>query len=317
VDYIDATLLRLADETTRDNVFDQTSLEHIVSAGYDIDAIAIEGPFSPVFDRLELGVSYARSVVLEGNWRSPNENSRTEARFQLSGLHSAPPLTSEAYWHGGIAVRVSYSTSRIESVTIQWPRLDDIDDQIVADLGDLPGDPVALENARRTRLRTRLQATMADPVALTEIALDSLLDNVGVETVGQLLDDRIDVQPLSALNVTFSEPEFAPTSPQVLPVSAAVLIRDDTLSVSELLIESKQLLDVLYHSGLERARDPGWKIRNDFLVIWIIPETVFDDDDWPGGGPGMNATQRREARRMAAGEWLAREGIGLVTTAAP
>ncbi len=317
MDYIDATLLQLADDSTRDGVFDQTSLEQIVSAGYDTGALSIAGPFTPVFDRLELGVSYARPLMLDGSWWSPHDNTRVDARFQLTGLHTDSSLRAEAYWDGGIAIRLSYATSRIEAVTAQWPRLDDIDDQIVADLGALPSDASALEAARRTQLRTRLEAVMADPVALTEPALDNLLDKVGVDTVGELLAGQIDIQPLSALSVTYSAPVFAPTSPQVLPISAAVLIRDDPLSVSELLIESKRLLDVLTHSGLERARDPGWTIRHDFLVIWIIPETVFDDDDWPGSGPGMNATQRREARRLAAGEWLAREGIGLVTTAAP
>jgi hypothetical protein len=45
----------------------------------------------------------------------------------------------------------------------------------------------------------------------------------------------------------------------------------------------------------------------------MVPETTFDDADWPGADqPGLSEAQRRVRRRIDAGRWLAREGIGLV-----
>jgi hypothetical protein len=51
------------------------------------------------------------------------------------------------------------------------------------------------------------------------------------------------------------------------------------------------------------------------LVTWVVPPDLFDDDDWPGATASMTNAQKRDARRLSAGRWLAREGIGLAVHA--
>ena len=114
--------------------------------------------------------------------------------------------------------------------------------------------------------------------------------------------------------VTFAEPQ--PVSPTVaeLPLAGAVLVRDAAgLSLAELLTESKSVRERLRAYAVERPPDPTLRMREPLVVVWVVPAAVFDDGDWPGGGAGTPA-ERRDARRLAAGAWLAREGIGLAAT---
>jgi hypothetical protein len=56
-----------------------------------------------------------------------------------------------------------------------------------------------------------------------------------------------------------------------------------------------------------RPDDPQLRPLRNVLVVWVVPQTLFQDNDWPGADAA--------ARRQAAGDWLAREGIGLATVA--
>ncbi len=114
--------------------------------------------------------------------------------------------------------------------------------------------------------------------------------------------------------VTFDQPRPVSATARPLPIAAALLIRDATgLSIAQLLADSKTVRERLTPYGVERPPDPTLRLREPVLVVWIVPEALFDDADWPGGNGGGPA-QQRALRRAAAGEWLAREGIGLVAT---
>ncbi|ESA32891.1 hypothetical protein N836_24190 [Leptolyngbya sp. Heron Island J] len=118
-----------------------------------------------------------------------------------------------------------------------------------------------------------------------------------------------------AVQVTFAPPDNSAPSPKRLPITAALLIRDEGFSVTDLLSESKHIREQLISEGIQTKRDPDLPRRKPpLLVAWIIPGKVFDDADWPGGTAGMDATALRDARRDTAGKWLAQEGIGLVVT---
>ncbi len=118
------------------------------------------------------------------------------------------------------------------------------------------------------------------------------------------------------VQVAFSEPPASAPAATPLPIVAALLIRDRGFSVAQLLMESKMVREQLQALGLDRATTPEIKPRHSLLVVWVVPEMIFDDADWPGGGDPSSVTpeELREARREVAGQWLAREGIGLVAT---
>lgn len=313
MEFVDRTLARLANEATRAAIFDQTSLEQIVDATYDRSNFTIEGPFRAVFELFQLGFSADRQLTVEGSWQGATAT--YEARFQIHGFAGGTTARAEAYWSGGVVARVSHTLTRITAVTTNWRNLLVIDADIVNDLGALPDDPALLENERRQRLRETLRQTMAQPDALTDSVLDRWLDANHASSVSHLLTNVAQNLYPNNLRVAIQEDPPGPTSPLYLPVSAAVFIRPADFSLSELLLETRNLLGLTRKAGLDPARDARLPVRHSVIAVWIVPLSTFDDDDWPGADNAMNAQQRRVARRLAAGAWLAAEGIGLVTVA--
>jgi hypothetical protein len=305
VDYVDSTLVRLADPGTRSAVFDQEALERALRAAYDIEAMPIEGPYSPVFEEFKLGLAVPQPGNLEGSWNALGGGDRKEARFQLSGV-GGERLRVEAFWRGAIVGRVRPGAGQIEDVSTNWPGTAGIDAEIVAALGALPADPGLLEQARRSRFLARIRAGLDQAVVFTDAMLDQWLARAGAGSVGELIS-RAAQTASGSVRVTFTAPSAGPPTPKPVSIAAAVLIRDVGFSLVELLAQSKSILTELESSGLGRPQDPSLRPRLPLIVIWVIPFAVFNDADWPGADPA--------ARRLLAGQWLAREGIGLVATA--
>jgi len=116
MDYVDATLVQLADETVRAGLFDQEALEQLVSAAYDAGTIGATGPFSPIFDELELGVAADPLGSLEGAWNVAGGAERTEARFRLFGFPHGTLPRIDALWRGSILARFALAGEPITAV---------------------------------------------------------------------------------------------------------------------------------------------------------------------------------------------------------
>jgi hypothetical protein len=240
MDYVDATLIRLADSASRGALFDNTALEQLLEAAYDTDALGVEGPYRAVFEELRLGFAVSRVASVDGVWCPVGSNERVEAQFKLSGLSEAGLIRVDALWRGQIVARASPATSRITDVAVEW------------------SEPVEAVHPGRVQ-------------------------------------------------VALSEPPGGAATAMPLPIVAALLIRDAGFSVAQLLMESKMVREQLESAWVEKATPSEIKPRWSVLVVWMVPMGVFDDADWPGNTP--------DERRGLAGQWLAREGIGLVAVA--
>jgi hypothetical protein len=104
-----------------------------------------------------------------------------------------------------------------------------------------------------------------------------------------------------------------PPPPRELRITAAVLLRDQPISLAEILSQSKMVGEHLREAGVERARQADTSTRAPILVVWMVSEAIFDDDDWPGGGSGTPA-EKRLRRRRAAAAWLGPQGIVFAPT---
>jgi hypothetical protein len=240
VDFVDMTLVRLADEATRGDLFDQDALELLLDAAYDASALGIVGPFMATFDDFRLGWARSALGLLDGTWNVVGAVERTEARFRLSGLRADGLPRVDAVWLGSIIARHRTGGEPITSVATQPPQHDAI-----------------------------------------------------------------------AATITFAAPAEVSQASHALPVAVAVLVRPD-LAVADALHDVGIVRERLAGLGVERAPDGGLSPRNRLVVCLVVPDTVFDDADWPGATSGMSSAEQRAARRAAAGGWLAREGIGLV-----
>ncbi|WP_164015748.1 hypothetical protein [Pyxidicoccus trucidator] len=316
VDYVDYTLVRLAAEASRAALFDQTSLEQVLFAAYDAEAMTLGGPYSPVFEQFFIGLSVPRRALVEGAWGPSTYLERHEARFTLEGL-GADSVRVDALWRGAIIARASLATATLNHVVSRWPDTEGIDAAIVAALGALPESPAVLEAERRSRFLARLRAGFRQPEALSEAWLDEWLARTGTASVGELLARMRGQTATGTFQLGFSAPGAETASPRALSVAAALLIRGAPLSVAQLLADSKRVREHLEQLGVERPKTPRSEERHALVVIWVVPDTTFDDAGWPGGeDPGLDTATRRQRRRTTAGVWLAREGIGLVVTPA-
>lgn len=314
MNYVDATLIRLAEPATRLAVFDDVALEQLLTTAYDTDVTPVQGPFQPLFDDLKLGLAVSRYSVIEGTWSPVGGVERMEARFQAFGFGQEDPIRVDGFWRGSIIARTVPVDSRILKLQTVWPTLGTIDSAIVTALGALPANPPALEQERRIQLTARIRAALDQPLAFTDGTLDDWLHTVGATSVSDLLTRFQGSVFGSAMQLTFSAPDPAPAAPKALPIAAGIMIRDAGFSLAQLLMESKMARERLDRLGLERPVAPTFRLRQPMLIVWVVPISVFDDADWPGGAQGMNNNQLRVARRNSAGAWLAREGIGLVAT---
>ena len=310
MNFVDQTLLRLSDETTLTAAFDQVALGQIAAAGYDADALGLEGPYRAVFDELRLGVQLPVDATVQGSWSLLGGTDRHEINLRLAGLALGSVPRVDALWLGGIFARTVPVTSVIELARSAWPDPGRIDAEIMAALGSLPSDPVVLEAERRDRFREHVRGALAEPDALTDEVFDRWLNGAGARSVSDLIVRVQGTAAAGAVQVTFSAPPEAVPSPRLLPLSALVLIRDAGFSLAELLSDSKAVRARALSLGLARPADPQLQQRVSMLVVWLVPAAVFDDPAWPGASGGSDA-ERQQARRIAAGRWLAREGIGL------
>jgi hypothetical protein len=316
LDYVDFTLVRLADEASRAALFDQAALEQLALTAYDTDAMLLGGPYTAIFDELVVGLTVPRRAVAEAAWGPVTGSDRREGRWTLLGVGGDAGVRVDALWRGAVVARAVSPLSRIEHVLTAWPSPAGIDEEIVAALGGLPAAPDALEAERRARLLARLRAGFRQPAALGDAVLDAWLRDLGAGSVGELLARFASQLGTAALQLSFSAPPAEEAAaPRRLPIAVAILVRDTPLQLAQLLADSKLVRDHLRELGVERASEPGAAVRQPLVVAWMVPDATFDDADWPGGTTGT-PDARRQARRAAAGRWLAREGIGLVTTPA-
>jgi hypothetical protein len=303
VNFVDKTFVELADPAARATLIDSTALEQILTAAYDTDAIGpLQGPFEAAFDEFELGLAEGGVGIIDGSWAAVGAIERTEARFRLAGIGDDPSPRVDAVWRGSILARYSLAGDPITAVHASWPSGDRVDASVATANGGVLPTGGALETARRTELLAEIRDDLGDPARFEIEDLDALAANTKATTVGELLA-RDGVDRFGVLQVDFGEAQPGSDAARPLPIAAALLIRAAPLSVAELVVESKRVRRLLEPAGLGRPKDDRLPLRNPFVVIWVVPASVFDDPDWPGATAG--------ARRAAAGEWLAREGLGL------
>jgi hypothetical protein len=312
VNFVDVTILQLAAAATRRAVFDDLSLQHVLAAAYDTGSLSPEGPYEATFEGFRVGVFTPTVVQLDGGWSALGSSERVEAHFELRRAHASGLPRVDATWQGTVIARTSVVSDLVEAVTSRWPGLHELD----ADLTDLPSDPAALEQARRGALLARLRSGAALPEAIDDAFVDQLLARAGVGTVAALSARSRSGAAAGALRISMAQPSEPQLSPRPFPVAVALMVRRGMEALSDLLAEAKAIQAALA-SHLERPRDPQLRPRNSLVVGCVVPAAVFDDADWPGAEPDVPTDVARIARRVAAADWLAPEGIAFIPRESP
>lgn len=293
------TLVQFADPDTRAGLFDQTSLRQLLTATYVLDPTVFAGPFAAAFDEVRLGLDPVPKTRIEGRWSSLTGPDVSEAALDLLGI--GRPIAIDGHWRGRITATADAGGDRIEAVSAAAPTLADVDARVAATNGGLPADPAALETERRLAMRELLTGPAASLDGLPEAAVDTLLTRRGVESVGALLSGS--GAPPIGLAVRSSEGEVGAPAIRALPFAGILLIGGADVSLLDLLRRGRMAVERLSYLALS-ATEAAPPLRHPLVAVWMLPLSVFEDDDWPGADAA--------ARRSNAGDWLAEQGIGLV-----
>jgi hypothetical protein len=308
VNFEDATVVLLADESTRAGVFDQLALEQLLACAYDVDTMGpFQGKYQPLFDDFEVGFTPPSLAVVDGSWSAAGGADRTEARFQVSGLASEAPRV-DALWRGAILARYADVGEPILDARVAWPNKDEIDAAVAAaNGGNLPSGST-LETARRDELLASLRQRFNDtaaPFALDQDGIAALVKSAGASSVGNFLQNAQAPDFATAvMSLAFDRPAAVSAQRRPLAVTVALLVRDAPLDVAGLLQDTTTVKERLAGVGVERPQANGARPRTPIVVAWVVPDSIFTDSDWPG--------QDETERRTKAGDWMARQGIGLV-----
>ena len=306
MDFVDAILLRLADDALRASVFDEMALGQIVAAAHDLSGVELGPPLTPVFEQLRFCFRDERSVSVTGSWLTMGRTDRSELVFSATGLASPLPRI-DSLWTGSVIASSGGGNAVVDRVDLEYLDLVGIDHEI----GTLPSDPAEREARRRAVLLARIRATLAQPAAFDDAELARLLVRLEVGSVTELMTGP-QVATGATMRIHYAPSADAPARRRQFAVAAALLIRPATSSIAALLDDTRRLRPYLDHLGFAAPRDAGDRSRRSPVIVWVVPGELFDDDAWPGAPSGTPPDQRRARRRMWAGAWLSREGIGLV-----
>lgn len=306
MDFVDATLVRLADSTSRAAILDDISLAQLLAASREREALDAAAPYASVFDTLRFAYSDDRGAAFCGSWISNGHVDRTELNVHAAGIGAQAPRI-DALWTGAITAVARQPDAHIDTASVAYLDVAGLD----AEIAPLPSDAVQLEAARRARLLARIRAKLDQPNLFDDAALGAWLDRLGVSSVGLLMSGP-QASAGATIRVHYTSPADTPPRSMSFQVAVALLIRGMPISVAGLLDETRRVRPYLDQLGFApvRSNDPG--ARRTALVAWVVPGELFDDTSWPGAATNAPANVARASRRTWAGTWLASEGIGLV-----
>lgn len=119
MDFVDATILRLADESLRDSVFDGEALAQLLAASHDITGLAVDAPFTAVFDEVSLAYDDEPGVNMSGAWLTVGHTERTEIALQASGIGAVLPRI-DLLISGAVVATAAGGAGRVQAVDVEW-----------------------------------------------------------------------------------------------------------------------------------------------------------------------------------------------------
>lgn len=298
-------LVRFASASTRQAFLDQASLEALADAAYVLAPGTLSPPWSAAFDRVELGASFGEK-----------QSARIEARWDAGGMRADGSIEVdrrageargiEAIWRGAVIGRGRIGGGRVSEVAGSFPGLGAVDANIDARPAPPPAFGPARETARIAEVARILSSAAGRADAFSEAMISAWMTETGSGDVATFLARGVASTAGGGFRVRFESAAPAVEAPVRLEIVAAILIRDPgefAFSLAGLLRETRLAQDLIAAEIRPAAPTPGTTRRVPVPVIWVVPNSWFDDADWPGASPA--------ARRAEAARWLRELGIAI------
>jgi hypothetical protein len=302
--FVDRVLARAGADFPASGLLSDTGLRNVVAASYQLGDQTPQPSFSHFGADLTFGgFGFDTSEV--------RQHGGTAGESALSlAIDAGDPARIDMLWRGTVRAGASYPLATIGVESAAPLGLAGIDAEIP---GGPPGDPAALETARRAVVLARLKAAANDPDAYDDAFIDRLISAAEADSLAQLIAHDGGAARFSQLVLSLTPiPGSSTVRSRDFPVAAAILVRDIAAMadpLATLLHASQVVIERLRHAGFDPR--PGTELPpGRAIVVWIIGVEWFDQSDWPGGTTGNAAAQRAE-RIGVASTWLARQGIAL------
>jgi len=303
----DATFVAFEDIVTATALFSDDAQKALAAASYGLEMSSLSGAPTTLFDPPQFA-PFPGQMWTETQ-REGHSMSTRPADLDAPGSSTR----ADILLRGTVTLNAAFPRAEIGVASIASPNLSNIDGDIP---NPVPTDAAALDAARRTVVLDRLKAAANDADAVSDASLDAWIASTGSATLTEFLDRAGAASvPLAQFVLSFTPlPGTSVAAPVAFPVMAAVMIRDPGdagFKLTDFMQASKAVLNRMDNEGAEPKPGGDALPLGRSVVAWLVPQSWFDDADWPGGGAGNAAAQRND-RITRATEWLVKHRIALV-----
>lgn len=304
MNFRDATLVSIASDELRSDLFTESILADLAAAAYRIEPDSLTAPWAASFDRFELAPTFETHEQTQVRLNLDMTSGRGDG--QLDRVSSDIPGTGpDAIWQGAIIGQGQIGGGRIAEVSGSFVGLGDVD-AVIDQAGGIPAQGPARDTARLAEIAARLSAAAGQDDSISPQDVANWVAASGAADLTTFLGQTNQVDIGGGFGIRFVSDAPAVDSPIRLSLNAVIQIAEpdpnaanlvrmirDTRHARELLAASRDLTPPT--AGVDR--------RTEVVGLWFVPLTWFEDNGWPGANPA--------ARRDAANIWLREMGIAI------
>lgn len=312
--FVDRTLLRLADSAERAAVLTPAVGDRLLSAAFVFDSVEV-GEVTGVSVRdIELLPSVAECQLLDGAFYQPMSGVRWEASASLRV--GAPHATVDGRAELFLTTETRIAHTSVEDVQVEHlgslADLGAVDARIVADDGALPGDEQALADRRFGALKTMLLERFTEPA---DFDVDRYFETKGVDGIEELMTFLSPPHHPARVGMELVVDGTLPSRIVNHRVITGVHIDEDPVSRLHAVVDDIQVARALMAEATEVARTPSGMIaRTGMPFVLVFAEAALEDQDLPlpaGVPTPADPAARRTARLTELQRRLTPLGIAL------
>jgi hypothetical protein len=300
VQFVDRTLLRLADTTERVEVLSPAVGDRLLSAAFVFDSVEV-GEVTGVSVRdIELLPSVPERQLLEGAMYQPANGVRWEASASLRV--GAPHATIDGRAELFLTTETRIAHTSVEDVQVEHlgdlADLVAVDARIVADDGTLPADRQTLASRRFGALKTMVLERFTEP---GDFDVDGFFEARGVDDIDELMAFLSPPRQPSRVGLELVVDGTLPSRIVNHRVITGLHIDEDPVSRLHAVVDEIQVARTLMADATEVAGAPSGMIaRTGLPFVLVFAEQALDDDDLPlpAGAPVPGDAAARRAAHL-------------------
>lgn len=306
MNFRDATLVSLASDESRDDLFAANTLANLAAAAYRIEPGSLTGPWAASFDQLELAPTFETHEQTQLRFTLDMASGRGDG--QLDRVFSdVPGAGPDAIWRGAVIGQGQIGGGRIAEVSGSFVGLGDVD-AAIHQAGGMPAEGPARDAARLGEIAAQLSAASGRDDSISPQNVADWVAASGASDLTTFLNQTHKVDIGGGFGIRFVSDAPVVDTPIRLSLNAVIQIAEpdpNAANLVRMIHETRHAREALAASRDLTPPTEGINRRVEVVGLWFVPLSWFEDDGWPGANPA--------ARRDAANIWLREMGIAVAT----